>query len=116
MVMPVGEFPLRQRESTCPPVSVNMVWASRVAGLLKALADPTRMGILAALASSRRPVCICDLTAAFDLSQPTISHHMAKLKTAGLVTATRRGICVYHQLRPDLPPEARRLLEALLPG
>src|SRR5919206_171036 len=81
---------------------------------LKALADPTRLQIIAILERSSDPVCICDLTATFDLSQPTISHHMAKLKEAGLVEATKKGLWSYYRLKPDLDPQTRRLVEALL--
>src|SRR5262249_19582781 len=59
--------------------------------ILKALADPTRVEIVAILRSAEQPVCICDLTAAFDLTQPTLSHHMAKLRDAGLVDVEKRG-------------------------
>jgi ArsR family transcriptional regulator len=60
------------------------------------------------------PVCICDFTAAFDLSQPTISHHMAMLKAAGLVESAKQGIWIYDRLRDDLPPATRTVLQSLL--
>jgi ArsR family transcriptional regulator len=81
---------------------------------LKALADPTRLQIVAILEQSTDPICICDLTATFDLSQPTISHHMAKLKEAGLVEATKKGLWSYYRIKSDLDGQTRRLLEALL--
>jgi ArsR family transcriptional regulator len=58
-------------------------------------------------------VCICDFTATFDLSQPTLSHHMAKLREAGLVEATRQGIWAYYRLKPHLPPHVRKIIDAL---
>jgi ArsR family transcriptional regulator len=59
-------------------------------------------------------VCICDFTASLDLSQPTISHHMAKLKDAGIVDAEKRGIWIYYRLRDKLPTSTRNLLSQLL--
>ncbi|TMC10411.1 MAG: winged helix-turn-helix transcriptional regulator [Chloroflexi bacterium] len=105
----------RQR-GVCCEIDVKLEPASAVetAGLLKALADPTRLSILAALRAASDPVCICDLTAAYDLSQPTISHHMAKLRSAGLVEAEKGGIWTYYRLADPLPSRASALLEPLL--
>jgi ArsR family transcriptional regulator, arsenate/arsenite/antimonite-responsive transcriptional repressor len=83
------------------------------AGLLKALADPTRLAMLVALREAGQPVCVCDFTAAFGLTQPTISHHMARLREAGLVEARKEGIWTYYSLREPLPPLADALLGAL---
>jgi ArsR family transcriptional regulator len=58
-------------------------------------------------------VCICDFTATFDISQPTVSHHMAKLREAGLVDVTKRGIWSFYRLAPDLSPATRRILDAI---
>jgi ArsR family transcriptional regulator, arsenate/arsenite/antimonite-responsive transcriptional repressor len=66
----------------------------------KALADPTRVAIVNRLASADE-VCVCDLNSAFDLSQPTISHHLKILREAGLVDATRRGTWAYYRLVPE---------------
>jgi ArsR family transcriptional regulator len=66
------------------------------------------------LKRSSEPVCICDFTASFDLSQPTISHHMAKLKDAGLVEVTKAGIWAYYRLKSHLDAKTRALLDALL--
>jgi ArsR family transcriptional regulator len=72
--------------------------ADRLAAQFKALADPTRVGIVNRLAAAPE-VCVCDLTAAFDLSQPTISHHLRVLRDAGLVDVTKRGTWSYYRLR-----------------
>lgn len=72
----------------------------RLAERLKALADPTRIGIVNRLAGSGS-VCVCDLVSAFDLSQPTISHHLRLLREAGLVRADRRGTWAYYELVPE---------------
>ena len=62
-----------------------------LAARLKALADPTRLAILLMLRDRGGSLCACEIEAAFDLSQPTISHHLRRLRTAGLVEAERRG-------------------------
>jgi len=66
----------------------------------KALADPTRVAIVNRLAAADE-VCVCDLTAVFELSQPTISHHLRILREAGLVDSTRRGTWAYYRLVPE---------------
>jgi ArsR family transcriptional regulator, arsenate/arsenite/antimonite-responsive transcriptional repressor len=81
--------------------------------VLKALADPTRLQMIGILKRSADPVCICDFTAAFDLSQPTISHHMAKLREAGLVDVSKAGIWAYYRLANHLEPKTRALLDVL---
>jgi ArsR family transcriptional regulator len=107
-------LPERERGVCCPP-SIK-VRPERVAGtteILKALADPTRLQMAIALRDATEPVCVCDFTATFDLSQPTVSHHMARLRDAGLVEVTKKGIWSFYRLRPDLPAPTRRLIEAL---
>jgi ArsR family transcriptional regulator len=84
--------------SDAPPMAPEA--AEAVAATFKALADPTRVAIVNRLATAEA-VCVCDLTAAFDLSQPTISHHLRILREAGLVEAERRGTWAYYQLVPD---------------
>jgi ArsR family transcriptional regulator len=81
---------------------------------MKALGDPTRLTMAASLWKADGPICICDFTAGLGLSQPTISHHMAKLKEAGMVDSEKRGIWVYYRLRADLAPQARKLLAQLI--
>jgi ArsR family transcriptional regulator, arsenate/arsenite/antimonite-responsive transcriptional repressor len=71
-----------------------------LAARFKALADPTRVAIVNRLAGADE-VCVCDLTGAFELSQPTISHHLKVLRDAGLVTASRRGTWAYYRLVPE---------------
>ena len=85
---------------TSQPLSIEQ--ARRVAPLLKALADPVRLRLLSLVASHEGgEACICDLNAAFDLSQPTISHHMKVLHEAGLVDRDKRGVWVYYRARPQ---------------
>jgi ArsR family transcriptional regulator len=90
-------------------------WAEETAELMKALSDPTRLTMVASLAKARAPICICDFTAGLGLSQPTISHHMARLKEAGLVESEKRGIWIYYRLRDKLPTATRKLLSNLIP-
>jgi ArsR family transcriptional regulator len=85
----------------CAPLSDNALsaeQAERVAPLLKALGDPVRLRLMSLVASHPGgEVCVCDLTSAFDLSQPTISHHMKVLYEAGLVDREKRGVWVYYR-------------------
>jgi ArsR family transcriptional regulator len=74
--------------------------AEQLAATFKALADPTRVSIVNRLASGEE-CCVCDLTNAFELSQPTISHHLRILREAGLVDAEPRGTWAYYRLVPD---------------
>src|SRR5438132_6237285 len=74
--------------------------AEEVAERFRALADPTRVAIVNRLAQAEE-TCVCDLTAAFDLSQPTISHHLKVLREAGLVESTRRGTWAYYRVVPE---------------
>ena len=74
--------------------------SERLAARFKALADPTRVAIVNALSASDE-VCVCNLTATFQLSQPTISHHLKILRHAGLVEASRRGTWAYYRLVPE---------------
>ncbi|HEX4755146.1 MAG TPA: metalloregulator ArsR/SmtB family transcription factor [Candidatus Dormibacteraeota bacterium] len=87
--------------------------AAELAGMHRALADPTRIQMVHILAAASEPVCVCDFTAAFDLGQPTISHHLAKLREAGLVTSVKRGIWAFYQLNPSMS-EAGRTAVALI--
>jgi ArsR family transcriptional regulator, arsenate/arsenite/antimonite-responsive transcriptional repressor len=72
----------------------------QLAAQFKALADPTRVAIINCL-SAADEVCVCNLTETFELSQPTISHHLKILREAGLVTSSRRGTWAYYRLVPD---------------
>ncbi|MER6128296.1 metalloregulator ArsR/SmtB family transcription factor [Streptomyces sp. NPDC001795] len=75
--------------------------AADLAKLFKALGDPVRLRLLSMIASrAGGEVCVCDLTPAFDLSQPTISHHLKLLRQAGLIDCERRGTWVYYWVLP----------------
>lgn len=105
---------IRERGVCCELPVVKESWAEDRAALMKALADPTRLTMIASLSKADAPICICDFTAGLGLSQPTISHHMAKLKDAGLVESEKRGIWIYYRLRDKLPTNTRNLLSQLI--
>lgn len=110
------ELPPRARGVSIPQeIGVRKDRVERLVELLKAVADPTRLQILAILNRSREPVCICDLTATFRLSQPTISHHMGKLRRAGLVASSRRGIWSHYSLSDAAAGQVDAILD-LAPG
>jgi ArsR family transcriptional regulator len=79
-----------------------------IAARFKALADPTRVAIVNRLAAGE--CCVCDLNAVFDLSQPTISHHLKVLREAGLVESSRRGTWAYYRLVPEAVRALRQTL------
>lgn len=87
----------------CPPLAVEALSADQaelVAPLLKALADPVRLRLMSLVASHPGgEACVCDLNSAFDLSQPTISHHLKVLHDAGLLAREKRGVWVYYRAR-----------------
>jgi ArsR family transcriptional regulator, arsenate/arsenite/antimonite-responsive transcriptional repressor len=94
----------------CPPLSVpplsvqplSEAQAGQVAPLLKALADPVRLRLMSLVASHPGgEACVCDLNEAFDLSQPTISHHLKVLHEAGLLAREKRGVWVYYRARTE---------------
>jgi len=75
--------------------------AAGLAQVFKALGDPVRLRLVSLIGARQGgEVCVCDLTSAFDLSQPTISHHLKVLRTAGLIDSERRGTWVYYRLVP----------------
>ncbi|MEO3978418.1 metalloregulator ArsR/SmtB family transcription factor [Streptomyces sp. CAU 1734] len=74
-----------------------------LAKVFKALGDPVRLRLLSMIASrAGGEICVCDLTPAFGLSQPTISHHLKLLREAGLIASERRGTWVYYRLLPEM--------------
>jgi len=89
----------------CPPLSAEPLsreQAERVAPLLKALAEPVRLRLMSLIASHPGgEACVCDLNDAFDLSQPTISHHLKVLHENGLLDRDKRGVWVYYRARTE---------------
>lgn len=84
-----------------------------LARMFKALADPVRLRLLSLIASHEGgEACVCDLTGPFDVSQPTISHHLKVLREAGLVGSERRGTWVYYWVLPAALAQLSSLLQA----
>ena len=107
-------LPLRIR-GCCLPVTppLDGAEAEQLAAVFRALADPTRVQMLRMLEDAGAALCVCDLTAAFEPAQPTISHHLAKLRDAGFVHSEKRGIWAFYSLREDMPEACRRALGLL---
>lgn len=106
----VGDTP----GSCCPALLTTPLGegqAPELAKVFKALGDPVRLRLLSMIASrAGGEVCVCDLTPAFDLSQPTISHHLKLLRQAGLIDCERRGTWVYYRLVPEMTDRLAAIL------
>jgi ArsR family transcriptional regulator len=98
----------------CSPLSAQPLseeQADQIALLLKALAEPVRLRLMSLVASrSGGEACVCDLNDAFDLSQPTISHHLKVLYEAGLLDREKRGVWVYYRARTEALASLGRLI------
>jgi ArsR family transcriptional regulator len=99
--------PKRKRaagERCCEPVvypEVQGADAARMAQVAKALGDPIRLQLVDVLRRHAGEVCVCELVPLFHISQPTLSHHLSKLREAGIVDSERRGLWAYYYVRPD---------------
>lgn len=91
-----------QTVACCSPLTkepLSSDQADRISPLLKALADPVRLRLLSLVASHQDgEACVCDLNDAFELSQPTISHHLKVLHDSGLLDRSKRGVWVYYRV------------------
>jgi ArsR family transcriptional regulator len=88
----------------CAPVvypDVERDGAVRMAAVAKALGDPIRLQLVDVLRKHAGRVCVCELVPLFDVSQPTLSHHLRKLREAGIVDCERRGLWAYYYVRPE---------------
>ena len=91
-------------EPCCEPVvypDVRREQAIRMAEVAKALGDPIRLQLVDVLRKHAGKVCVCALVPLFDISQPTLSHHLKKLREAGIVDSERRGLWAYYYVIPD---------------
>jgi ArsR family transcriptional regulator len=87
--------------------------AGELARVFKAIGEPVRLRLLSLIAShAGGEACVCDLTGAFELSGPTISHHLKVLREAGVIEGERRGTWIYYRVRPET---LRLVSEALAP-
>lgn len=85
--------------------------AIELAAVFKALADPVRLRLFSLIAShTGGEACVCDVSDGFDVSQPTISHHLKVLREAGLLTSERRGSWVYYRVEPAVLAQLSHLL------
>src|SRR3712207_5013031 len=98
-----------------PPVALPPSERERLVAAFKALADPTRLDVFRLIAAQEAPICACDVVDRFDVSQPTISHHLKVLREAGLITASRRGVWAYYAADPRGVAGLRDVLDALAP-
>lgn len=96
--------PVADLAACCSPITDGMLdaaTAERLAGVLKALAEPTRLRLVSLIAGhDGAEACVCDLTAPVGLSQPTVSHHLKTLVAAGLLERTQRGKWAYYRVVP----------------
>ena len=91
-------------EPCCEPVvypDVERQQAERMAAIAKALGDPVRLQLVDVLAKHAGKVCVCELVPLFDVSQPTLSHHLKRLRDAGIVDSERKGLWAYYYVTPD---------------
>jgi ArsR family transcriptional regulator len=91
-------------EPCCEPVvypGVEAQQATRMALVAKALGDPVRLQLVDVLRKHAGKVCVCELVPLFDLSQPTVSHHLKVLRDAGIVGSERQGLWAYYYVKPE---------------
>ena len=100
-------------ERCCEPVvypDVERAHAARIAEVAKALGDPVRLQLVDVLRKHAGKVCVCELVPLFDIAQPTLSHHLKKLREAGIVDSERRGLWAYYYVVPDVLKELTKWL------
>jgi ArsR family transcriptional regulator, arsenate/arsenite/antimonite-responsive transcriptional repressor len=91
-------------EPCCEPVvypDVDRHQAESMARIAKALGDPIRLQLVDVLRKHAGKVCVCELVPLWDLSQPTVSHHLKVLREAGIVESERRGLWAYYYVKPE---------------
>ncbi|HST39487.1 MAG TPA: metalloregulator ArsR/SmtB family transcription factor [Conexibacter sp.] len=91
-------------EPCCEPVvypDVERAHAERMSTIAKALGDPIRLTLVDVLRKHAGKVCVCELVPLFDISQSTLSHHLKKLRAAGIVDSERQGLWAYYYVRPE---------------
>jgi ArsR family transcriptional regulator, arsenate/arsenite/antimonite-responsive transcriptional repressor len=100
-------------EPCCEPVAypdIDRSQAERMASVAKALGDPIRMQLVDVLRKNAGKACVCELVPLFDLSQPTVSHHLKVLRDAGIVGSERQGLWAYYYVNTDAMEEVRAWL------
>jgi ArsR family transcriptional regulator len=100
-------------EPCCEPVvypDIERAQAERMATVAKALGDPIRMQLVDVLRKHAGKVCVCELVPLFELSQPTVSHHLKVLREAGIVGSERQGLWSFYYVEPDALREVSKWL------
>jgi ArsR family transcriptional regulator, arsenate/arsenite/antimonite-responsive transcriptional repressor len=97
------------------PIGLPQKAQDQIVASFKALSDPTRLEIFRLIAAQEAPICACDVSDRFDVSQPTVSHHLKVLNSAGLITVSRRGVWAYFQADAKGVETLRRLLDQVAP-
>ena len=113
-------MPSRQRPDECTPTvllpdPIASTERDRLVAVFRALGDPTRLDVYRLIAAQPDPLCVCDIVARFEVSQPTISHHLKILREASLVTVSRRGVWAYYAASPSGLEIVRKALSTLAP-
>ncbi|MGD9715078.1 MAG: ArsR/SmtB family transcription factor [Thermomicrobiales bacterium] len=98
------------------PLPLPVRDAADVVELFKALSDPTRFEIFRLVAAQHAPICACDVVDRFQVSQPTISHHLKVLRDAGLISVSRRGVWAYYAVEPRGLEVLRGSIESFIPA
>jgi ArsR family transcriptional regulator len=110
------QLPLVAMDACCAPLAREPLTADQavdLSRLFKAMADPVRLRLLSLIAShAGGEACVCDLTDAFELTAPTISHHLKVLREAGLITGERRGTWVYYRVHPEVLARLSAVLQS----
>jgi ArsR family transcriptional regulator len=88
----------------------------RLVSVYRALSDPTRLEVFRLIAAQAAPLCVCDIVDRFEVSQPTISHHLKILRDTGLVTVSRRGVWAYYAADPAGLALLREAVAELVPA
>lgn len=105
--------PAQRCDSVLTSAPLSDTESADFAAMFKAIADPVRLRLLSLIAAHRDgQACVCDLTGAFELSGPTISHHLKVLRECGIITGERHGTWIYYRV---LPETIRQLAEILTP-